>query len=386
MKKVAILTPCYVPGYKAGGPIQTVKNLCDYYKNKADIYVVTLNHDEDPADIYEGVSTNLWVENQGVHVWYADDENFGLRLFEKIYNEFDTIYSCSLFAKNTYLLLLIHWMRKNENKSVFVAPMGVLKERAFMNKGFKKRIFMLVSNKMKMYKSIVWSFTSPDEYASAKLRVKEIDLQNYIVAEDLPAAPIYSQNDVDKKRIEGTKTFKIIFLSRIVPHKNLIECFEIMSRCFDEDIQFDVYGIIEDEKYWNACLSAAQLLPENISFSYKGEIKPAEVMKTFHEYDMFLFPTKGENFGHVIYEALASGCVPVISDTTPWEDLNIKRAGYVIKYGDVNGYLEVIRDLVKMKRTKVDDYFEIKRNAIKYALEKYHASVENSGYDEVFLE
>lgn len=37
-----------------------------------------------------------------------------------------------------------------------------------------------------------------------------------------------------------------------------------------------------------------------------------EVVETFSQYDVFLFPTKGENYGHVIFEALAGGCMTSI--------------------------------------------------------------------------
>ena len=50
-----------------------------------------------------------------------------------------------------------------------------------------------------------------------------------------------------------------------------------------------------------------------------------KVIETFSKYDVFLFPTKGENYGHVIFEALAGGCIPIISDQTPWND--IEQAG-----------------------------------------------------------
>ena len=30
---------------------------------------------------------------------------------------------------------------------------------------------------------------------------------------------------------------------------------------------------------------------------------------------------KVKNYGHVIFEALAGGCIPIISDQTPWNDI-----------------------------------------------------------------
>jgi glycosyltransferase involved in cell wall biosynthesis len=39
------------------------------------------------------------------------------------------------------------------------------------------------------------------------------------------------------------------------------------------------------------------------------------------EYDFFVLPTIGENFGYVFLEALAAGCPLITSDRTPWTTL-----------------------------------------------------------------
>jgi glycosyltransferase involved in cell wall biosynthesis len=42
-----------------------------------------------------------------------------------------------------------------------------------------------------------------------------------------------------------------------------------------------------------------------------------------------VLPTLHENYGHAIAEALASGCPVLISDHTPWNEAEIKNAGFV---------------------------------------------------------
>jgi glycosyltransferase involved in cell wall biosynthesis len=56
-----------------------------------------------------------------------------------------------------------------------------------------------------------------------------------------------------------------------------------------------------------------------------GGIPQDRVLKTLGRYHIFLLPTLGENFGHVMIEALNSGCALVISDRTPW--INLVEAG-----------------------------------------------------------
>ena len=44
----------------------------------------------------------------------------------------------------------------------------------------------------------------------------------------------------------------------------------------------------------------------------------------------FFFPTRGENFGHVIREALTAGLLVLTSDQTPWQDLEEFQVGWSI--------------------------------------------------------
>lgn len=86
-------------------------------------------------------------------------------------------------------------------------------------------------------------------------------------------------------------------------------------------VVFDIYGPAEDQNYWAQCQESAKLLPQNIRFQYCGALQPMQVPDKLAEYDLFFLPTLGENFGHVIAEALSSGLPVLISDTTPWRDL-----------------------------------------------------------------
>ena len=68
-------------------------------------------------------------------------------------------------------------------------------------------------------------------------------------------------------------------------------------------------------------------LPSNITTHYHGAIAHAKVPIVLGLNDLFLFPTKGENFGHVIIEALQAGLPVLISDRTPWKDLEFFGVG-----------------------------------------------------------
>jgi len=66
------------------------------------------------------------------------------------------------------------------------------------------------------------------------------------------------------------------------------------------------------------------------------------VRPTLRKHDLFFFPTLGENFGHVIFESLAAGVPVLVSDQTPWRDLDQRGAGWVRSLEDVQGFANVI--------------------------------------------
>ena len=139
---------------------------------------------------------------------------------------------------------------------------------------------------------------------------------------------------------------KIIFISRISEKKNLLYAIEVLAEVKNE-VVFDIYGPIENKSYWEKCRNKLLELPDNIIWNYKGMAESEEVIQLFSKYDVFLFPTRGENFGHVIFESLAGGCIPIISDQTPWKDLERNNCGKVISLDKKNIFSRVIDELAQ---------------------------------------
>jgi glycosyltransferase involved in cell wall biosynthesis len=63
----------------------------------------------------------------------------------------------------------------------------------------------------------------------------------------------------------------------------------------------------------------AAALPANVCMQYLGDVPPEQVAGVFGQHDLFVFPTRGENFGHVILKSLSAGTLVIVSDRTPWQ-------------------------------------------------------------------
>lgn len=340
MKKILIVIGRYVPGYKDGGPVRTVKNLVDALGKEYEFRILTLDRDRGDTEAYDSVKINEWNTVGNAQVYYAPRERFDAMLVKKLAEGMDIIYVCGCFDFYARIVLdLKH--RKQIAAEVIIAAMGLFSPGAYRIKRWKKEAYIRMMGATGKFENITWSATSQDEVRD----IKRIIEKNAIchIAQDLPR-PVTMKN-VEKVKEIGS--LKIIFLSRISLKKNLLYAIDIIGQLAGT-ITFDIYGPIEDEDYWEQCTNKIKLLPENVVCSYRGMVDSEKVIDVFEEYHVFLFPTMGENFGHVIFEAMAGGCIPVISDQTPWLELDELGVGYVRSLSDKIQFRNVMQELTDL--------------------------------------
>jgi glycosyltransferase involved in cell wall biosynthesis len=128
-------------------------------------------------------------------------------------------------------------------------------------------------------------------------------------------------------RAKDAGRLRVAFLSRLSAKKNLLGALEILQGVRG-NVDLDIYGPVEDEAYWRRCRAAIDALPPNVRASYGGPVAAEDVAAVLADHDLFFLPTLGENYGHVIREALAAGTPVLISDQTPWRDLDAQQVGW----------------------------------------------------------
>ncbi len=373
MKKILIVNPFYFPGWRSGGPQQTIMNVVDVLGTEADFYILTHNHDMGVDEPYPNIKYDSWVKVGNAKVYYGSTEHFSLDFLGEMANQFELIYICGPYYEESYKLLWLKRIGKLKSKTV-LAPMGSFSEGALSHKSKKKWVFWTAFRALGLFKNISWSFTSEMERNEATACIGKKSIAEYYIAEDLPKK--YVDFSMQKKQEKVPGKLKIVFLSRICPQKNLLQAISIVSK-LKGTIQFDIYGTKEDKEYWERCEKTLHTMPSNIKWRYCDAVPSNQVIPTFLEYDIFLLPTLGENFGHVIYEALVAGCIPVISNRTPWAELRECSCGYTIPLENETAYVQCIQNFVDMDKEYIAKH---SLNAMKYAEKKYSESVRTSGY------
>jgi glycosyltransferase involved in cell wall biosynthesis len=159
---------------------------------------------------------------------------------------------------------------------------------------------------------------------------------------------------------------RVVFLSRISPMKNLDYALRVLSQV-NTEVVFDIYGPLEDLDYWESCQSLIKELPQNIQVQYCGTALFTEVGSIFSRYDLFLFPTRGENYGHVIAESLSVGTCVLLSDQTPWQNLTIDRLGWDLTLSDILTFVEIVES---MSLKSISDKLDARKHIISVMRDK----------------
>ena len=373
-RDVLIITGRYLPGYKDGGPVRSIKNLTDFLGDEYNFRILTCDRDHGDTEPYPNIRGNEGNKVGKAEVYYVEPGGFSRKIIIELANQVDLVYVCGCFSDYSINTLVAKRLKKIK-VPVVVAAMGLFSPMEFRLKYKKKKMFTMLFNLTGMFKNIYWSATSEMEISEIKQQVWARDEQFYI-AEDLPRkvdeTPIYKEKEKGKLRI--------VWISRIAPKKNLKAAIQILQRVKVE-VLFTIYGPVHTEEYWSECKELLEKLPYNVTWQYCGNIQSEEVVNTLKEHHLFLFPTLGENYGHVIQEALSAGCVCLLSDQTPWQDLEKNGAGYIFSLEEVEKYVTQIEEYANMQ----EDVFNIWADKAKqYAIKKSNLKVVNTGYREIF--
>ncbi len=127
---------------------------------------------------------------------------------------------------------------------------------------------------------------------------------------------------------------KILFLSRVHEKKGIEFLLSAAAQIHD---QLSGYQIIiageGDPGYVSSLRSMTQKLGLSDIVVFNGGVYGDKKWQLFRESDVFVLPTKSENFGLAVVEALASGTPVITTVGAPWQDLNTCHCGAWIQIG-----------------------------------------------------
>lgn len=359
-KKVLIFIDWYLPGYKAGGPIQSVSNLVEHLKDEFDFYIVTRDTDYCETNPYPGIRSNEWnVQPDGVKVYYFSTDQLTRTNIKNLIRktEFDQVYLNGIYSYYFTLIPLVY-LRKKHNKRIIIAARGMLSEGSMNVKKTKKQFFIRAVKVLKLFDKVLFHATT--EVEKNEIRKVFGDKIEIKVAANLPAK---STGRPLAKRGKKSGMIRLVNVARIAPEKNLLYALQVLKQVKTE-VEFDFYGPVYDQQYWMECKLVLDELPQNVKASYKGSVESSKVPQVLESYEMMFMPTTGENFGHIILQSLSAGCPVIISDQTPWKNLAGKGIGNDLPLGRMDLFANEIDQAARMSQ---QEYDKVSGAAFEYA-------------------
>jgi glycosyltransferase involved in cell wall biosynthesis len=330
MPRIAVFTRSYPPAYLKGGPARSLHALVEALAAEFRFSVVTSASDGASTELMQSVDPGRWITFGRAAIWYESRHHMPARTTVKLLKEIEPqiIYLNSLFDFCFAIQPLLIARTMFCRVPIILAPRGELSAGALALKRPKKRAFIKAFRLLKLHESVTWHASTSQEkddierVFGPKIRIHvAIDLRIGLFGEG-------GAQRQSRRAPDDPQGGSLIFLSRIVPKKNLAAVIRAMA-LVKGIAHLSIAGPIEDAKYWNRCLELISDMPDSKLISYVGPIPADEVVAFLSRFDLFVFPTLGENFGHVVLESLAAGTPVIVGDDTPWRRIEASGAGWV---------------------------------------------------------
>ena len=377
--KVLIFVRYYLPGYKAGGPVVSISEFINNLRKYLYFYIITSDRDFLDVKPYNNIKTNKWDRRFKVIINYFENNyylyiRFILCLFYK--KKFNIFYFSSLFDfKFTILPIFILKLLNYSEKRIIIAPRGELYSGALRIKKNKKNFFLKISKKIILFSNIVWHATSQEE----KIIIQQVfPNSNVILAQNFFASINVNNSYVNNRKRKGK--LNIVYYSRITPKKNLKYCIKILSKTSIK-FKMHIYGPIDDNKYWNDCENLIKKNGGSEKFIYKGSIKRKDIFHTLSNYDLFFLPTHGENFGHVIFDAINCGLPVLLSNNTPWKNIEKYSIGWSVPLENEEKFIQIINSFQNWELSYKQNFNE---NSKKFLIENFNLNDVIISYKKLF--
>jgi glycosyltransferase involved in cell wall biosynthesis len=368
-RKPSILVFCdyFDPAYLAGGPIRSLQNLINSELGReVQFYVITRDRDIGSSVPFPNVVTGKWLPYGRACVMYVGPRLSSvvsaIRLVQS--TTYDVLYLNSLFSFWFSIITIIaRWLGYVRGTRVVLAPRGELSKAALQIKARRKAFYLRTAAVLRLYDGIKWHASTELEAADIRSTFGRMSLVESVVPlgssvgrAERKVVDVHTASDilhypvVPLAQRTGTSTarLRVVFLSRICRMKNLqvgIDAVIRASEELDAEIEFCIYGPAEDRRYWEQCLEMIEANQSKAVITYRGPVRPDEITNVLSGYQVFILPTLGENFGHVIAEALAAGCIVLTSKHTPWSAIEEAGCGYCCSSNTSEEYAKSLVEL-----------------------------------------
>ncbi len=231
-------------------------------------------------------------------------------------------------------LRTLHYAHQGARRSgakLVISPRGMMSRWAWRHHGFRKMLARHLVHPGALESADGWHATSREE--EADIRALGFEQPVCVAANGVDEPDRDATDDAARSWRElcpeVARRPVALFYSRFHRKKRVLDLIDAWLANAPRDWLLLLVGI--PEEYTPAMLEAYVLRASGGDrvrvFSGAGRPAPYAVAS------LFVLPSHNENFGLVIAEAMAHGVPVVVTDTTPWAELNQNQLGWCVPWG-----------------------------------------------------
>ena len=313
-----------------GGVARTLFALVEALAADFRFSVITSAFDDPAAGPMRSVKPSKWSTFGYAMIWYERRYRISAWRTATLLKEIrpQLVYLNSFFDYRFTILPLFITRMTSRKTPVVLAPRGEFSVGALALKRRKKRVFITAFRMLGLHKAVTWHAVTAREKADIE-RVFGTGARIHVAISLRTGFSVGGEGQYHDQR-SGTDPHccSLVFFSRIVPKKNVATAIRAMPLVKGK-ARLSIAGPIEDRRYWDECLDLIGNIGDPEIIEYVGVIPADEVVGFLGRFDLFVFPTLGENFGHVVVESLAAGTPVIVGNDTPWHHIEAAGAGWI---------------------------------------------------------
>jgi len=363
--RVAIISSSFYPAILYGGPISATWDIANGLAEKGiKVYVSTTNAN---FSTKLDVKTNIFLKHsRNLFIKYYNEEilnYFSLKFILGVWSDIkkaDFIYIQYIFNYTVFFSLLFSLILR---KRVLLCPRGCLSTRALKYKHrIKKKIWLNLFIKP-LVSNIIWqasSYIEKKDILNIFKEAKIVEMADCVICDDF--------NNINK-----ISKLDLVYNTTNQRFSEISELFFSMGRLHEIkgfDIVIDAFHLFlkdnpnaklliagSDDGYKNKLIEQISKLNLEKSVFLIGNINFKLKQTLLANCSAFVLASHFESFGIVIAESLASGTPVIISNKTPWKDIEFNKCGIFTENNSVSFFNAFCSfKTMEFDRNKIKDY------------------------------
>jgi glycosyltransferase involved in cell wall biosynthesis len=365
--RICLVSSSFYPATFYGGPISATWDLSKKLASKGvEIYVSTTNAN---GSTKLDVEHNMFLKKQdNLFVKYYNEQiinKISYAFIFGIWNDIkksDIVYIQYLFHYTVLFSLLFGML---QNKKIFICPRGSL---AIWGMNYKlqyvKKLWVYLFIRP-FYKSVIWQASSYLEKEDIKRNFSKARVEIINDGVDFDSFQDFQKISKELLLYKFTKqkfeTVSNLFFSMGRLHK--IKGFDVLIDAFSKFSEKNINaklliagGDDGEKEHLEQKISKLRI---SKSVFLIGEIGFVDKKILLNNCDYFTLSSEFESFGIVVAEALACGKPIVLSNKTPWKDLEINNCGILAdndKESFFNAFVKIVNE--KYDRKNIKNYLK----------------------------